>query len=299
VNRILVQGSRWLAGAIVVATNTPINDRVVIHTKQVPYLTYVVGMRVAGPVADALYWDTGDPYHYVRLQRVEGEDGHDVLIVGGEDHHTGEDYEGGERFDRLEAWTRERFPVAEVEYRWSGQVYEPVDYLAFIGRNPMGPENVYVATGDSGHGMTHGTIAGILISDLILGVSSPWERLYDPSRVSLRAAGEFVRANLKVAGHYLEWIRRSEGGAPTEQEVEPGRGVVVRRDGKPVAVFRDEDGVAHELSAVCTHLGCIVHWNDVERSWDCPCHGSRFAPDGEVINGPAPTPLRPVGEEGG
>lgn len=285
------------AGAVVVATNSPIIDRVVVHTKQVPYMTYAIGMRVTGTVPDHLYWDTADPYHYIRLQRVgEGEEARDVLIVGGEDHHTGEDYRAGERFDRLAAWTRERFPVDEVQFRWSGMVYEPVDYLAFIGRNPMDDDNVYIATGDSGHGMTHGTIAGMLISDQILGHENPWEGLYDPSRVSLRAAKEFVRANLKVARHYLEWVTGSEQEVASSEDVSPGSGAVVRRDGVAVAVYRDADGVAHEMSAMCTHLGCIVHWNNVESSWDCPCHGSRFAPTGEVINGPAPTPLRPAAE---
>src|SRR5215213_10005274 len=148
---------------VVVATNTPVNDRVAIHTKQAPYVTYVIGVRVPkDSVPHALYWDTGDPYHYVRLQR---ENGYDVLIVGGEDHKTGQANNGNERFSRLEEWTRERFPHAlEVEYRWSGQVMEPVDGLAFIGRNPLDDDNVYIATGDSGQGMTHGTIAGMLLS---------------------------------------------------------------------------------------------------------------------------------------
>ncbi len=292
------EGRTVRADAVVVATNSPVNDLVVLHTKQVPYLSYAVGMRVTGSIPDALYWDTADPYHYVRLQRVgEGEDAHDVLIVGGEDHHTGEKHPSGERFGRLEAWARERFPVGDTEYRWSGQVYEPVDYLAYLGRNPMDDENVYVATGDSGHGITHGVIAGVLISDLILGLRNPWEALYDPSRVSLRAAGEFVRANLKVARHYLEWVTGAGGEEESAQAVAPGCGAVLRRGGRPVALYRDEDGAPHELSAVCTHLGCIVHWNDAAKTWDCPCHGSRFSPEGEVINGPAQTGLGPAPEE--
>jgi glycine/D-amino acid oxidase-like deaminating enzyme/nitrite reductase/ring-hydroxylating ferredoxin subunit len=284
------------ADAIVVATNSPVNDRVVIHTKQAPYLTYAIGMRVpTGSVADNLYWDTADPYHYVRLQRVgEGAEQRDILIVGGEDHHTGHGYQGGERFERLEAWTRERFPVEAVEFQWSGEVYEPVDYLAFIGRNPADDDNVYVVTGDSGHGMTHGTIAGILISDQILGLENPWAELYDPSRISLRAAKEFARVNLQVAEHYAEWVTGSETETDDARQIAPGSGAVIRRGGAPVAAYRDDDGALHQLSAVCTHLGCIVHWNNVESTWDCPCHGSRFAARGEVIQGPAPTGLKPA-----
>ena len=196
------------AGTIVVATNTPVNDRVAIHTKQAAYRTYVVGARVRhGSVPPILLWDTPDPYHYVRLQSrppAAGGDGDDVLIVGGEDHKTGQADDAAERFARLEAWTRERFPqVQAFEYRWSGQVMEPVDSLAFIGRNPSDYSNVYIATGDSGNGMTHGTIAGILISDLISGRSNPWTALYDPSRKTVGAAKEFVKENLNVVAQNI------------------------------------------------------------------------------------------------
>ncbi|MBW3627845.1 MAG: FAD-dependent oxidoreductase [Gemmatimonadetes bacterium] len=287
------------ADAIVVATNSPVNDRVVIHTKQAPYLTYVVGARVdADKVPDALIWDTGDPYNYIRLQEVKkGADRYHVLIVGGEDHHTGEDYDEGERFRDLEDWTREHFPIGEVEFRWSGQVYEPIDYLGFIGRNPAGPDNVFVATGDSGQGMTHGTIAGMLISDLVLGKENAWEKLYDPSRISLKATPEFIKVNAQVAGHYLEWLTGSEAEVDSTREIPRGSGAIIRRGQAPIAVYRDDQGVRHEMSAVCTHLGCIVHWNEMAKTWDCPCHGSRFEPEGEVLNGPAPVGLR-TAEEG-
>jgi glycine/D-amino acid oxidase-like deaminating enzyme len=165
-------GHTVTADAIVVATNTPVNDRVAIHTKQAAYRTYVVGVAVdRGALARALYWDTGSPYHYLRLGRGAGTD--DVLIVGGEDHKTGQADDTEERFTRLEAWTRQRFPAAgPLQFAWSGQVMETVDGLAFIGRNP-GERNIYIATGDSGNGMTHGTIAGLLLTDLIAAVKTP------------------------------------------------------------------------------------------------------------------------------
>lgn len=283
-------GSTVHAQSIVVATNSPINDRLVIHTKQAPYRTFVIGARVpTDTVPDALYWDTSDPYHYVRLQQTESASGNEtILIVGGEDHRTGEADDAPERFERLEQWTRERFPVESIVYRWSGQVMEPVDLMAFIGRNP-GEQNIYIATGDSGHGMTHGAIAGMLIPDLIAGRPNEWEDLYDPSRITLGAAKEFVRHNLKAGEHYGEWIGGESGEIAS---LAAGSGTVVRRDGKPIAVFRDESGQLHERSAVCTHLGCIVHWNSSEVSWDCPCHGSRFGPDGKVLNGPAVNGLK-------
>jgi len=286
------------AGSVVVATNSPVNDKVAIHTKQAPYRTYVVGARVpAGSVPHVLLWDTPDPYHYVRLQRA-GE-GHDVLIVGGEDHKTGQATDFDERFRRLEEWTRERFPSVEgFEYRWSGQVMEPADGLAYIGRNPLDSDNVYVATGDSGHGMTHGTIAGLLLTDLILGRENDWAELYDPSRIpkSLESAKEYAAENLNVVAQYSDYL--TPGEVSSADEIRPGEGAVLRRGATKVAAFRDEQGALHEHSAVCTHVGCVVAWNRLERSWDCPCHGSRFAPeDGHVLNGPAIKPLAPAGEE--
>ncbi|HEX6630474.1 MAG TPA: FAD-dependent oxidoreductase [Gemmatimonadaceae bacterium] len=281
------------AQALVVATNSPVNDWVALHTKQAPYRTYVVALRVPrDSVPRALYWDTPDPYHYVRLQR-EGDD--DLLLVGGEDHKTGQGTENEGCFDRLEGWARDRFPMAgALAYRWSGQVMEPVDRMAFIGRDPAGQHNVYVATGDSGHGMTHGTIAGILLTDLITGRDNPWATLYDPSRRTLRAAADFVRENVNVAAQYADYV--TPGEVDSADEIQPGHGAVLRRGARKIAVYRAEDGTLHERSAVCTHLYCIVHWNDVERSWDCPCHGSRFAPTGEVLNGPAAAPLDPAEE---
>ncbi len=183
-------GSVVTADAVVVATNTPINDRVAIHTKQAPYITYAIGVTVPpGSVAKALYWDTEDPYHYVRLQAGD-EMISDTLIIGGEDHKTGQADDSTKRHARLEAWGRERFPLMrEVKYRWAGQVMEPVDDVAFIGRNPMDEENVFIATGDSGMGMTHGTIAGILLTDLICGRENPWTALYNPSRKTPRRIG--------------------------------------------------------------------------------------------------------------
>ncbi len=291
------RGPTVTARAVVVATNSPVNDLVAIHTKQAPYLTYAIGARVpAGAVPRALYWDTLEYYHYVRLQ--PGPDGGDVLIVGGEDHKAGQAHDQAERWGRLEAWTRERFPAAgPVEYRWSGMVLETTDGLAFIGRNPLDKENVYIATGDSGMGMTHGTIAGMLLTDLILGRDNPWAKIYDPSRKPVwgMAWKEFVVENANVAKEYVkDWL--GGGDVSSAEEIRPGQGAVLRRGLTKVAAYRDEHGELHEHSAVCTHLGCIVHWNGAEKTWDCPCHGSRFDPYGRVANGPANTPLAEVEE---
>jgi glycine/D-amino acid oxidase-like deaminating enzyme/nitrite reductase/ring-hydroxylating ferredoxin subunit len=278
-------GHTVTAGAIVVATNTPVNDIVTIHTKQAPYSTYVIAARVPrGSVAKALYWDTADPYHYVRLH---DDGGDELLIVGGEDHKSGQANDGRERFARLEQWMRERFPMAgTVELRWSGQVMEPIDGVAFIGRNPGDANNVYVATGDSGMGMTHGTIAGMLLADLIVGRTSPWAQLYDPARKMVRAPIEYAKENLNVAAQYFEDYLGG-GDVDSVDELAPGEGAVLRRGLAKIAAYRDYDGLLHERSAACPHLGCIVTFDSVEKTWDCPCHGSRFDPYGRVIVGPA------------
>ncbi|MDQ1613390.1 MAG: hypothetical protein QOG00_3321 [Pyrinomonadaceae bacterium] len=294
-------GATVTAGAVVVATNSPVNDLVAIHTKQAGYRTFVVGARVPrGSVPQILLWDTPDPYHYVRVQRVdegEGEGGgYDVLIVGGEDHKTGQADDAEERFRRLEEWTRERFPQVEsFEFRWSGQVMEPVDGLAFIGRNPLDKENVYIATGDSGNGMTHGTIAGMLLTDLIAGRENEWSELYDPSRKTLSAIKDFAEENLNVAAQYTDHL--TPGEVSDASEIKAGEGAIIRRGLTKVACHRDESGALHERSAICTHLGCVVRWNSTEKTWDCPCHGSRFQTDGHVVNGPANSALAEVEPE--
>ncbi|HEX9941897.1 MAG TPA: FAD-dependent oxidoreductase [Thermoanaerobaculia bacterium] len=284
--------------AVVAATNAPILDELVTDVIQAAYRTYVIGARVQqGAVPRALYWDTLDSYHYVRLAPVPagGEVlivGGEVLIVGGEDHRTGqeqEDDDGGERFRRLESWTRERFPIHEVEFRWSGQVLEPVDSLAFIGRAPTSAPNLYIATGDSGHGMTHGTIAGMLLTDLILGRENEWERLYSPSRLRYLGTRDFLQENANVLAQYADWLTPAE--VDSAADVRPGSGAIIRRGLVKYAVYRDESGQLHARSAICPHLGCIVRWNPVERSWDCPCHGSRYDAQGRVLNGPATTGL--------
>lgn len=286
-------------GSIVVATNTPVTNMVTLHTKQAPYTTYVIAARVpSGSIPKALYWDTADPYHYVRLQTVQEPGGasHDLLIVGGEDHKTGQADDMDVRHPRLEAWARERFPqIQSIDYRWSGQVMEPVDGVAFIGHNPGLAKNVYVATGDSGMGMTHGTIAGMLITDQIMERKNPWADLYDPGRKSLRVRGimEFGSENINVAAQYVSDYL-SGGDVDSADQIRPGQGAVMGAGPKKVAVYKDEQGQLHKRSAICAHLGCVVTWNSVEKSWDCPCHGSRYDRYGEVITGPANRGLAPV-----
>lgn len=289
-------GARIQARALVVATNSPIHDRIAMHTKQAAYRTYVVGVGVPPTqLARALFWDMRDPYHYLRWV------GRDLLLVGGEDHRVGQEDRPAQRWERLEEWVRSRIPsVGEVRTTWSGQILEPIDGLAFIGRNPGRFDNSYIVTGDSGNGMTHGALAGILITDLICGRDNPWARVYDPARKphSLEALKEYVRDGVSVAVGYADWLKPA---ANENSEIARGEGAVLRRGVRKVAVYVDETGQRHECSAVCPHLAGLVQWNAAERSWDCPCHGSRFDPFGRVLTGPANSdlevlPARPLAE---
>jgi len=280
-------GHTILARDAVCATNSSIAGPVSLHTKLAPYRTYAMAFSVPkGAVSDALYWDTLDAYHYVRLQ--PGDD-QDFLIVGGEDHKTGEADDAQQRFDGLTAWTRQRFgKLGEATHKWSGQVLEPVDFAGFVGRMP-GEDHIYLVTGDSGQGITNGALAGLLIPSLFDDGDHPWKQLYDPGRVSLKAAGTFIAENSTALKSMAEHL-----GGPlldTEGNLRPGEGGLVRDGVGVVAVFRDEQGRAHRLSATCSHMGCTVHFNSLERCWDCPCHGSHFAIDGEAINAPATSPL--------
>ena len=286
-------GTTVVANAVLVCTNASISDYVVTHAKQAPYRTFVVAGRIPhGSVPKALFWDDDDPYHYVRTQQTDNAL-YDYLIVGGEDHKTGHEDDAANRFAALEAWTSKRFPMVEsYDYRWSGQVLEPFDYLSFTGRNPDGAENIYMHSGDSGNGITHGVMGAVLLSDLVLGRASPWARVYDPKRISLKSAREFIKENVDVAVQFKDYVAPAE--AESGGEIPLGEGRVLLRDGKRIAAYRDDEGVLHERSAVCTHLKCIVHWNSLEKSWDCPCHGSRFTPHGVVLNGPAISPLEEI-----
>lgn len=290
------EGPVVTAGAVVVATNSPVNDLLAIHTKQVAYRTFVIGADVArGSIPKALYWDTEEPYHYVRLHspisHASPQPENDVLMVGGEDHKTGQADDAESRYAGLEDWARSRFPIiGDVRFRWSGQVVEPVDGLAFIGHNPLDRANVYVATGFSGNGMTYGTIAGKLIADLILGRDHACEALYDPTRKTLRAIGTFARETLNMAAQYGAWA--TKGDVEEDVHVAVGTGAVVRKGLHKLAIYCDEAHRKHTLSAVCPHLGGIVAWNHSEKTWDCPCHGSRFDKWGNVLNGPAITNLQ-------
>lgn len=282
--RVTTDRGTIIAKDVVFATNVPSANRLFLHTKIAAYRTYAIAAFVNRSFEhDALYWDTHDPYHYIRTYDYNGRS---LVIIGGEDHKTGQDGHTDLHFQNLYKWADEHFGIEQLTHQWSGQIIESVDGLPYIGRNPMS-DHVYVATGFSGTGMTFGTLAGILISDLITGHPNPWAELYDAARIkpfaSLRS---FISENIDYPSHLiadrLSPVQNSGITGLREDE-----GAIVRMGAKKVAAYRDPEGELHLLSPVCPHLGCYVNWNEAEKSWDCPCHGSRFDPKGKLLNGPA------------
>lgn len=284
-------GFKIIANDIVVATNSPVSDYVALHTKQIANRTYVVGFDIPkDSVPHALYWDTAEPYHYIRLYKQQK---NDILIVGGEDHRTGQDGHPDQRFNNLISWASGKFPYAEnVVYKWSGQVLEPLDGLSFIGKDPENSAHVYIATGDSGMGITHATYSAVILDDMINGRENQWTKIYDPRRITLKAAPAFVKEGFNTAVQYIDIITPPEAGDVSE--IPPGSGAIMGIALAKTAVYKDTEGKIYKFSALCPHLKCIIEWNDVEKTWDCPCHGSRFDAKGNVINGPALANLKPI-----
>jgi glycine/D-amino acid oxidase-like deaminating enzyme/nitrite reductase/ring-hydroxylating ferredoxin subunit len=280
---------------VVIATHNPLAGlagmarTTLFQTKLALYTSYVVAGRVArGVVPDALWWDTGDPYGYLRLAP---QDDHDVVIYGGQDHKTGQQPDGAACYRRLEERLTAMVPGVALTHRWSGQVIETPDGLPYIGRSA---DHQYTATGYGGNGLTFGTLAAMMLTDAILGRANPWSELFDPQRKAFtRGAWAYVKENADYP-YYLIRDRFAGAEARSTRAIPRGEGLVIERDNTKIAAFRDQDGAVTLRSATCTHMGCVVAWNTTERTWDCPCHGSRFTPDGQVLSGPAESPLPPA-----
>jgi glycine/D-amino acid oxidase-like deaminating enzyme/nitrite reductase/ring-hydroxylating ferredoxin subunit len=277
---------------IVIATHNPLvgvasaASAAVFQTKLALYTSYVIGGRMPrGTVPDALFWDTADPYHYLR---VEPHLDHDLVIFGGEDHKTGQVSDTGTCYARLERALAERVPEISLSHRWSGQIIETSDGLPYIGQMA---EHQYAATGFAGNGLTFGTLGAIIVSDAILERQNPWKDLFDPGRaVVRRGLWEYLKENADYP-YYMMRDRFAGADGRSLWSVKRGQGKVIEHQGTKVAAYRDPTGTMTLRSATCTHMGCLVAWNEAERTWDCPCHGSRFTPQGDVISGPAEAPL--------
>jgi glycine/D-amino acid oxidase-like deaminating enzyme/nitrite reductase/ring-hydroxylating ferredoxin subunit len=285
-------------GYLVLATHTPLQgmtgtlSALLLQTKLALYTSYAIGGKIPQdrlPVAS--FWDDGDPYDYLR---VEPRRGYDYVIFGGEDHKTGQQEDTEEPYRKLEDRLRRFAPEVEIDHRWSGQVIETNDGLPFIGETA---ERQFAATGFSGNGMTFGTLSAMMAIDRLLGRANPWSELFDIDRKKiLGGTWNYVVENKDYPYHLIrDRIGRAEGDSV--QQLGKGEGKVLKLDGKKIAAYRDEEGRVIQCSPVCPHLGCIVEWNNAEKTWDCPCHGSRFKPTGEVISGPAEDPLEKISTE--
>jgi glycine/D-amino acid oxidase-like deaminating enzyme/nitrite reductase/ring-hydroxylating ferredoxin subunit len=265
---------------IVIATHSQVHENQSIHRKQTAYRSYVLGFHVENPPEESiLIRDTETPYHYVRI---EG----NTLIVGGEDHKTGRLPTSSDPFQSLEIWARSRFSfIQEVTYKWSGQVFHAPDGLPFIGKNSEAGENIFIASCFSGNGVTYSMIAAMIISEVINKGVHPWANLYNPERVTFNSAADLVKENALAAVQYLDWITPSE--VLNLDEIPEDKGSILRTNFSKVCIYHEREDKFEKKSAVCPHLGGIVHWNDIEKTWDCPCHGSRFNTHGQVIDGPA------------
>jgi glycine/D-amino acid oxidase-like deaminating enzyme/nitrite reductase/ring-hydroxylating ferredoxin subunit len=291
---VKANGKRIECKFIVIATHVPLVGEAgmmgaaLFQTKLTSYSSYAIGARIPKRAfPEASFWDTSDPYFYLRIDR---DNRGDYAIFGGEDHKTGQAQDAEARFGRLEARLKRLIPEAKVDHRWSGQVVETHDGLPYIGETAKGQ---FAATGFSGNGMTFGTLAGMMACDAALGRENPWQQLFAADRKKVRGLWDFVKENFDYP-YYLLRDRIAGADGHSTRSVKRGEGKVLKVNGERVACSRDADGKLTCLSAICTHMGCVVHWNQAEKTWDCPCHGSRFQTTGEVLAGPAETPLEHV-----
>jgi Rieske Fe-S protein len=296
---VRANGHTISCGDIVIATHTPLMGKtnmasaLALQTKLYLYTSYAIGGRLpSGLIPEACFWDTADPYHYLRVDRHRG---FDFAVYGGRDHKTGQSDATGDCFAALERDALAVLPQLTITHRWSGQVVETNDGLPFIGETSA---HQFAATGYAGNGMTFGTLAGMMAHDAVVGRKNPWRDLFDPSRTKvLGATWDYIKENIDYP-YYLIRDRFAGPEGRTLRAVRRGEGKILEIDGQRVAAYRSEQGRVTTLSPVCTHLGCEVRWNDAEHTWDCPCHGSRFTPAGAVLSGPAETPLEKIDTPG-
>ena len=289
---VKANGHTITCGHVIVATHTPLVGKTnlakaaLFQTKLYLYTSYVLGGRVPkGVLPEASFWDTADPYHYLR---VDAHRDHDYAIFGGEDHKTGLADDNERCYKALEATLKRLVPQINITHRWSGQVVETNDGLPFIGETSP---RQFAATGFAGNGMTFGTIAGLMARDYALAQLNPWAGLFDIGRTKVKGgAWDYLKENIDYP-YYLIRDRLAGPEAKSLRSLRNGEGKILELNGERVAASRSDDGKVTLLSPICTHLGCQVDWNDTERTWDCPCHGSRFKPGGEVLSGPAEAPL--------
>jgi Rieske Fe-S protein len=276
---------------IIYATHIPPGVNL-LHFRCAPYRSYAMAVTLNDDnYPTELVYDMYDPYHYYRTQVVNGKK---YLVFGGEDHKTAHEENTSMCFTRLEAYGRKYFDIGEVAFRWSSQYFEPADGLPYIGHLPGHEEHFYVATGYSGNGIPLGTLSAILLCDMLTGSDNPLHEVLDPNRIKPVAGFvNFVKEAADVVGILTKSISPGKK-IDSIVELAPGEARVVQHEGESIALYKDENGLLHAVNPACTHIKCSVAWNDAEQSWDCPCHGSRFSADGEMLTGPARKNLSPI-----
>ena len=280
--QVITESGTITAGSVIIATHTPIGMWPKLQTKLIPSMSYIIGLRIKNTFEEGLFWDAQEIYHYIRFVP---ELGPNFIILGGEDHKIGTERDTEVHFRNLEKYAYERFDIESIDFRWSAVLYDPADGMPYIGAMNTAP-NVYIGTGYTGEGLTCGTVAGMLLPDLILGRPNPWAHIYDPNRVKpFSSAAGFIEENVSTAYHFVK-DRLSRGDEAKLEEIAPGEGRILKINGQKVAAYRSESGQVHAMSPVCSHAGCIVNWNEAESTWDCPCHGGRYFATGDVMNGP-------------
>jgi len=288
--RVRTENGTVTARAVVLATHYPFYDGPgFYYARMEPSRSYVLGVRLDEPFPDGMFINAAGPAHSWRSQPA---DGGELVFVGGMQHRTGEDTDTREHYRSLEAYARSVYPLRSVDYRWSAQDYITIDGVPYIGPLADGHENVYIATGFRKWGMTNGTVAALILTDMIRGRENPWSGVYAPDRFKPAAsARSFLVHNIEVAEKYISGaISRPSGDLA---DVRPGEGRILMIEGRKAGVFRDREGRVRAINPACTHMGCVVAWNSAEETWDCPCHGSRYDASGRVIHGPAVKDLAP------
>ena len=281
------------ARQLIYATHIPPGVNL-LHFRCAPYRSYVLAVKLKGGYPAGLAYDMYDPYHYYRTQEVNGQK---YLVAGGEDHKTAHQQNTEECFRRLEAYLRKYFDIEEVSFKWSSQFFAPADGLPYIGHLPHNPENVFVATGFGGNGMTYSHVTALVLTDMIVKGESRYQKLFDPNRIKPMAGFEsFIKESADVVAKFIG-DRINKIKIKELSEIAPGEAKVVKYEGDSIALYKDEKGGLHAVNPACTHVNCIVGWNSAEQTWDCPCHGSRFSIDGEVLTAPARKDLEKINLE--
>jgi len=264
-----------------------------LHFRCAPYRSYAIACKLKDEkdYPKGLAYDMYDPYHYYRTQEIDGEL---YLIAGGEDHKTAHEENTENRFRKLEAYVRNFYEITDISFHWSSQYFEPTDGLPYIGRLPGHADNVFVATGYGGNGMTYSGVAALLLTDLLVTGKSDWEELFDPNRIKPVAGfANFVKESADVVGHFFKG-KFSREKLDEFIELAPGEGKIVKYEGESMAVYKDDEGRLHAVNPACSHIKCTIGWNAAEKTWDCPCHGSRYSYDGEMLTGPARKDLQVI-----